>query len=658
MTNTEASQRPMGISIMGDVPWGTHLCQFYRTPEDLLDILVSYFQAGLESNEFCMWVTSEPLDERAAEAAIRQAVPNFDRYREKGQIEILPYSQWYVQDGIFNQQRVLDGWVSKHNQALAQGFAGLRLTGNTFWLEPTLWGSFTEYEAQINSVIGQYKMIALCTYSLDKCEISEILDVISNHQFALIKDKGRWRLIESSERRQALEEIGRLNQTLRRRARDLEAANAELQREIGERKRAEERIEKLNHELEQHMEELQSINVQLEETLSHEQIARAQAEEGQRFLQSIMQYAPEGILIADAPDGNVRFVSRYAIEMIGRPASDLLGIPGQAHPVRQILFLPDGKTPIPFGDMPITRASSRGEIVLDQELVLQRANGDMRTILTSAGPIHDKSGNITGAIAMWRDITERKQIEQQVERLNRDLGQHAQDLEMANKELESFSYSISHDLRTPLAAIQGFASALLKDYGDLLPSDARPLCKLIYDNSTEMTQLVEGLLRFSRFVREPLHRQSVDLSQLARQALENLHSQQEGRRVEIVIGELPPCQGDPVLLKQVLVNLLSNALKFTRSREVARIEIGSKSPIGLGSKPETVYFIRDNGVGFEPSQAEKLFGVFQRLHRQEDYEGTGVGLAIVDRIIRRHGGRVYADGAVDQGATFYFTVPD
>jgi signal transduction histidine kinase len=251
-----------------------------------------------------------------------------------------------------------------------------------------------------------------------------------------------------------------------------------------------------------------------------------------------------------------------------------------------------------------------------------------------------------------RELAERRRTEEQIRALNRELERRAIELQVANNELESFSYSISHDLRTPLASIGGFASHLLEDY-DQLPPDARRSVELIEGNSMAMTQLVEGLLGFSRFIRQPLHRQRVDVNELVRQVLEDLHAQEEGRKLEITIGELPACQADPVLLKQVWMNLLSNALKFTRHREVAQIEIGAKTtPEGT-----TLYFIRDNGVGFDPTQAERLFGVFHRLHSEDEYEGTGVGLAIVERIIRRHGGQVRAEGAVGHGATFYFTLP-
>jgi len=199
--------RKTGIDIMGDVHWGTHFCQFYKSKEDLINILVPYFKAGLENNEFCMWVTSESLGEKEAEKAMRKAVPNFERYLKRGQIEIVPHSQWYLKDGAFNLQRVLKAWIDKLNQALAKGYDGIRLTGNAAWLEKRDWRSFTDYEEEINSVIGKYRMVAICSYCLDRCGAVEIIDVVNHHQFALISREGEWELMESSERKQAEERI-------------------------------------------------------------------------------------------------------------------------------------------------------------------------------------------------------------------------------------------------------------------------------------------------------------------------------------------------------------------------------------------------------------------------------------------------------------------
>ncbi len=197
--------RQTGIPVVGAVPWGEHFCQFYQTGEDLAETLVPYFKEGLAANEFCMWVTSAPLSVDEAKAALRAVVPDLDERIAHGQIEILDYTQWYTKSGKFNADEVLKGWVDKLESAKKRGFEGLRLTGNTFWLEAADWDDFTRYEEKVNAVIGRYKMIALCTYSLDKCGASEIIDVVNNHRFALIKRRGKWEMMQSA-RVRAIEE--------------------------------------------------------------------------------------------------------------------------------------------------------------------------------------------------------------------------------------------------------------------------------------------------------------------------------------------------------------------------------------------------------------------------------------------------------------------
>jgi PAS domain S-box-containing protein len=193
--------RRSGIEVVGSVPWGTHFCQFYATKEDLIEALVPYFREGLQAHEFCMWVTSAPLQVEEATQALRIAVPDLDQYINSGQMEILDYTQWYTKKGAFDAGIVLQGWMDKLQAALQRGFEGLRLTGNTFWLEQSDWDDFYRYEEVVNSVIGQHRMLAVCTYSLEKCGAKEIIDVIDNHQFALIKRAGRWEIIESAHRK-------------------------------------------------------------------------------------------------------------------------------------------------------------------------------------------------------------------------------------------------------------------------------------------------------------------------------------------------------------------------------------------------------------------------------------------------------------------------
>lgn len=259
------------------------------------------------------------------------------------------------------------------------------------------------------------------------------------------------------------------------------------------------------------------------------------------------------------------------------------------------------------------------------------------------------------AQAMEAEIFQRGQELQEANRQLREAHAKTQaavdQLQESNRDLEAYSYSIAHDLSAPLRTINGFSSLLLMDYGPQLEAEPRRLLTLLQTGSVQMATLVEDLLRLSRLGRQALNRQLVSPVDLARKVIEELKSEQDQRKVEIVLGEMPVCHADPGLLKQVYFNLVSNALKYTRKRERTVIEIGSRT-----ENRELFYFVKDNGVGFNMKYADRLFGVFQRLHRAEDYEGNGAGLAIVQRIIQRHGGRIAANAAEGQGAEFFFTL--
>lgn len=237
-----------------------------------------------------------------------------------------------------------------------------------------------------------------------------------------------------------------------------------------------------------------------------------------------------------------------------------------------------------------------------------------------------------------------KQANDRIHRLN-------QELAAGNNDLETFSYSVSHDLRAPLRAVNALANILMEEYSAHLAPDAQAVLKNITKSAKRMQQLIDDLLRFSHLTRQRLSKHVVRVADLVPEVLEELRVEHAGRNIQVQLGDLHDCLGDPALLKQVFTNLLSNAVKFTRPRPHARIEIGSKSQNG-----ETVFFVRDNGAGFDMTYAQNLFGVFQRFHRPEEFEGTGVGLSIVHRIIQAHGGRIWAESAVDKGATFYFTL--
>jgi light-regulated signal transduction histidine kinase (bacteriophytochrome) len=267
--------------------------------------------------------------------------------------------------------------------------------------------------------------------------------------------------------------------------------------------------------------------------------------------------------------------------------------------------------------------------------------------------LRDKRERPAAILATNNDITERKRREQEIRTLNEDLEQRTGELESINRELEAFAYSVSHDLRAPLRHTLGYAELLQKNASSILDDKANRHLTSILEAAKRMGELIDDLLAFSRIGRAETRMTMVNLEQLLKEALSEVPQEPNGRNIVWKIGLLPVVYGDRSMLRLVLVNLLSNAVKFTRTRAQAEIEIGCTD----GKENDVVVFIKDNGVGFNMKYVDKLFGVFRRLHRAELFEGTGIGLATVQRIIHRHGGRVWAEGLVDKGATFYFSAP-
>jgi len=298
-----------------------------------------------------------------------------------------------------------------------------------------------------------------------------------------------------------------------------------------------------------------------------------------------------------------------------------------------------------------------GENVKPFETLRRAKDGRLINVSLTSSAIKDADGKIVGVSKVARNITERKEAEDKIHQLNVDLErrvvERTAELQTANHDLEAFSYSVSHDLRAPLRHIMGFMQLLEKEAGSSLSEKSLERMATICQAAKRMGKLIDDLLALSRIGRMELQKSEVDLAELVRQTLGDFQAETGKRGIVWKIHPLPSVRGDGALLQMVLVNLISNAVKFTGSRAQAEIEIGCAP----SSDSETVIFIRDNGAGFDPLYAGKLFGVFQRLHSQDQFEGTGIGLANVQRIIHRHGGRVWAEGVVDVGATFYFSIP-
>jgi PAS domain S-box-containing protein len=294
--------------------------------------------------------------------------------------------------------------------------------------------------------------------------------------------------------------------------------------------------------------------------------------------------------------------------------------------------------------------------IANYQINAKTQTGEMITVLAGAHLVKDQNDRPQRIEGIFLDITERIRTEMEIKRLNEELEQRVQQrtsqLEAANKELEAFSYSVSHDLRAPLRAIDGFARIMLEEYNSNLDKEGRRLLDVISSNTRKMGLLIDDLLAFSRLSRQQMAFTQVNLAAMAADVFSELKNTEKGRQIEFKVGLVPETYGDHSMLRHVLQNLLSNAVKFTRNKPRARIEFGGKAAIG-----ETIFYMKDNGVGFDMEYVHKLFGVFQRLHGSDEFEGTGVGLAIVQRIVLRHGGRVWATSAAKGGATFYFALP-
>ena len=378
--------------------------------------------------------------------------------------------------------------------------------------------------------------------------------------------------------------------------------------------------------------------------LEHEMRESRRAHEAQARLAAIVE-SSEDAIIGKTLDGIIFSWNEGARRMYGYTEDEVVGKD------ISILLPPDHPDEAPR----ILESIVRGEPVGHYETERMTKGGRRIQISLTVSPIRDAAGNIIAASTIARDITEQKQAEEEIRRLNVDLEKlvehRTSELQDAVRELEAFSYSVSHDLRAPLRAIDGFSNTLLKYYRDSLDERGQDYLGRVRAAAQRMGQLIDDILGLSRAGRAEMHRQQIDISTMASDILAELQSNQPERKAEFVVAPGLIANADDHLIRIALTNLLGNAWKFTARQDLARIEVGKYDENG-----EWVYFVKDNGVGFNPEYADKLFLAFQRLHSEADFPGTGIGLALVQRILRRHGGRVWARSAVNQGATFYFTL--
>ena len=393
--------------------------------------------------------------------------------------------------------------------------------------------------------------------------------------------------------------------------------------------------------------ELQRANKDLAERKKVEESLELQ----QEFMNTLLENVQSGIVACNAR-GQLTLFNKVAREWHGL---DVMAVQMEEWPKFYNLYAADGVTPLKSGEVPLVRAFNR-ELIQDCEISISARGKPVRHVLINASPFYDHQMNFLGAVAIMQDVTARGQWEKKIRGLNAELEERVkirtQQLEDMNKELEAFCYSVSHDLRTPLRAIDGFSEMLVSDYGCKLEEEGVRRLGVISSETRRMGRLIDDLLSFFRIGRQEMQKQEVDMTALARDAYLRLENERTGRTISFKLGVLPPARVDAALIRQLLLNLFDNAIKYTKPVAEAEIVVD-----GWSEGEENFYRVKDNGVGFDMKYADKLFGVFQRLHSEEQFRGTGVGLALVKRIVARHYGRVWGEGKVNQGAVFTFTLP-
>lgn len=696
--------RRTGIDAVGNAPWQTHFCMFYRTREELLSIVVPYLKAGLEEEEACVWVLSGIISPEEAHDALAAHFEDLPERIEKGQIEILRADEWYTPNGRFDPKEVLLGWRQKVFQARARGFEGLRATGDTSWLSKEDWDTFMQYESEIGTAVRGQSILVLCTYSFDLWEAFQVVDVVSTHEFSLMKVGDVWKQIENSERRKAIQEKLAVEEKYRRTIENIRVAvYSALPDDLSTTVFVTDKIKDITG---YDASELLS-NAELYGRMVHPD-DRAEvwaAIKSQRKNKSVL--SAEYRIVTKS--GDIKWVKDEATPVLDE-AGNLLRIDGYIEDVTERRNLVDALQRSEERFKLAQKAANigswdwniaTGELVWSEEIepmfgydegkfektysaFLKSVHPDDRKFVENSvndciekaktydiehrivwpgGSVHwmaekgdvirDGNRKAVRMLGVVRDTTTQKIAEHDIINLNRDLERKSAELAAANKELEAFAYSASHDLRAPLRRIDGFSEILLRTCRDNLDRKTLDHLQRIRSNVKDMDALIEGMLKLSKLSTAGLSQERVDLSSLAGDVVRRLKASDPDRKVQADIQDGLTVVGDHQLLNIALENLIGNSWKFTCKRPDARIEFGAE--IRNGHK---TFFVKDNGVGFDKAHADKLFSPFQRLHNGSEYQGYGIGLALVSRVIGRHKGRVWAEAEQGKGATFYFTLED
>jgi PAS domain S-box-containing protein len=704
------------------VPWGTHLCQFYETKDDLLEVLVSYFKEGLAANESCIWVTSDPFSVEEAKNALRVAVPELDHYLMTGQMEIMPHDTWYLTGGSFDIDAVLAGWCKKAEIAVSRGYCGLRATGNAACLHDEHWAEWVAYEENVQAELRHHKVIALCSFPLNRCTASQFLQAVNSHDCAIVRQQGGWECIESNGGKQLL---NRLVHELEVHQIELEMQNEELRRTQGEIEASNERYFDLY--------DLAPVGYF---TVSHNGMIReanltaavllgvARSDLLNRQLSDFIVFEDQDILYKHhrqlfatvSPQvSQLRMVRKDAAPFWARmeataPHDDEDGTPVYRVVVSDITEHKRGeqvlheseeryRTLVENIDLGITLIDRQHRIVMvnegqarmfkttPRECVGQecfrlfekreamclhcpgvtalntgcpaefetqgvRDDGSTFAVKIRAFPIYESGGTPSGFIEVTEDITERKRTEE-------DIFRAKQVAEAANRAKSEFLANMSHEIRTPMTAILGFTDILLGNSST--EEESATAAEIIKRNGMYLLDLINGILDLSKI---EAGKCTVDLqpcspSQIAADVVSMMKVPADAKGLPLsleVQGRIPEeVTTDPIRVRQSLVNLIGNAIKFT---EVGSVRVVLRLDSAPKSESKLVFDVIDTGIGMSPEQMGLLFQPFSQVDgsARRRFGGTGLGLAISKRMAEMLGGDIVVRSSPGQGSTFSFSI--
>jgi PAS domain S-box-containing protein len=573
-----------------------HLCLIHESPEEWQAVIGPFIAIGLKRGQKCAYIVDSSTADQVR-GYLRQANVDVSSVEKSGQMFILPETQVYTKEGSFDPDRMIDMLISEIKKALAEGYPALRVTGEMSWALRGYPGSekLLEYEAKLNQdLFPKYPCLGVCQYDRRKFDPEIVKGVVMTHPLVLRGNKvyRNFYYIPPEE-------------FLNKKSADIE----------------------VHHWL---------------NNLEQEQRTR----ESIQFLADLLERSSQPFIVT-YPDGRTFKFNKAFSRLVGYPTEEEL----------YDATINSGLTPPEWHESDIKALEElhrTGQPQLYEKEYIHK-DGSRVPIIVLEHMIADTEGKVLYYYSFITDISGRKQAEGEIRRLNEELERRVKErtaqLKTLNEELEAFSYAVSHDLRAPLRSIDGFSLALLEDYQDILDKDGRDCLKRVRAATQHMGLLIDDLLKLSHLTRAEIRYESVNLSEIANAIAKSLQQSTPGRPVEMVIHQGILAKGDSYLLRIAMENLMGNAWKFSNRNPEARIEFGMTEQEG---KP--VYFVRDNGVGFDMAYVGKIFGAFQRLHQKDEFPGTGIGLATVQRIIHRHGGHIWAEGEEGKGATFYFTL--